>query len=345
MLFKNHVMNKSLGILPVFLIVIIFTSCNKNDVPSPRLSSKDSATIMGFKDSTQLIKSIREISYDSATGAITDSTITYFHYDTINRKITLSLFDYSDPGQANRDSFEYSYNSEGLLIHIENKSSSTASEHLQTEDILYDGDNVVKTVTDRSFDGTTLVYNMNKKPLAGGGYSLSWFDLLNAPDTAYYTVNFDNANRVTSSYFYGHSDSIIYDAQGSISKIMQTDYLTPYSLSGADTYPLYDFVSRDTKGDQLYNLDRIMYNGTSNFPVETSFGVADEFQYQYTKYPALSTKINRPESGDYEAGGGVYAVNFSSTPEYDNKNRLVKYKVFFNDIELSYLEYVISYYK
>lgn len=338
-------MNKSLAILPCFLMVIIYTSCNKNDVPSPRLSSKDSATIMGFKDSTQLIKSIREISYDSATNAVTDSTITYFHYDTINRKITTSLMDYSDPGQANRDSFEYTYNKDGLLIHVQNKSLSTASEDLQTEDILYDADNIVKTVTDRSFDGTTLVYNMNKSPLPGGGYSLSWFDMLNAPDTAYYTVNFDNASRVTSSYFDGHSDSIIYDAGGSISRIMQTDYLTPYSLTGADTYPLYDFVSRDTKGDQLYNLNRIMYNGISNFPAETSFGVADEFQYQYTKYPALSTKINRPASGSYMAGGGVYLINFNSTPEYDSKNRLVKYKAFFNDIELSYLEYVISYYK
>lgn len=338
-------MNKSLNILPCLLIVIIYTSCNKNDVPSPRLSSKDSATIMGFKDSTQLIKSIREISYDSATNAVTDSTITYFHYDTVHRKIMISLMDYSDPDQANRDSFEYSYNNNGLLIHVENKSLSTTSEDLQTEDILYDPDNVVKTVTDRSFDGTTLVYSMNKKPLAGGGYSLSWFDSLNAPDTAYYTVNFDNAKRVTSFYFYGHSDSIIYDAEGSISRIMQTDYLTPYSLTGADTYPLYDFVSRDTKGDQLYNLNRIMYNGIGNFPAETSFGVADEFQYQYTKYPALSTKINRPARGAYEAGGGVYHINFSSTPEYDSKNRLVKYKAFFNDTPFSYLEYVISYYK
>ncbi|MGN6196506.1 MAG: hypothetical protein ACTHOB_16320 [Ginsengibacter sp.] len=339
-------MNQSLGILLCFLIVIIYTtSCNKNDVPAPRLSSNDSATIMGFKDSTQLIKSIREISYDSATNAITDSTITYFHYDTINRKILIRLMDFADPDQATRDSFEYSYNSEGLLIHIENKSSSTTSEDLQTEDILYDADNVVKTVTDRSFDGTTLVYSMNKKPLAGGGYSLSWFDLLNAPDTAYYTVNFDNASRATSSYFDGHSDSIIYDVEGSISKIIQTDYLTPYSLTGSDTYPLYDFVSRDTKGDQLYNLNRIMYNGISNFPAETSFGVADEFQYQYTKYPALSTKINRPAGGDYEAGGGVYLINFSSTPEYDSKNRLVKYKAFFNDTRFSYLEYVIRYYK
>jgi hypothetical protein len=338
-------MNKLLIILLSILIATGFTSCNKNDAPSSRLLSNDSATIMGFKDSTQLIKSIRENSYDSAANAITDSTITYFHYDTVNRKITFRLMDYSDPDQANNDSFEYSYNREGLLIHVENKSSSATSENLQTEDILYDADNVVKTVTDKSFDGTTLVYSMNKKPLVGGGYSLSWFDLLNAPDTAYYTVNFDNANRVTSSYFYGHSDSIIYDATGSISRIMQTDYLTPYSLSGADTYPLYDFVSRDTKGDQLYNLNRIMYNGISNFPAETSFGVADEFQYQYTKYPALSSKINRPVGGSYEVGGGLYLVNFSSTPEYDNKNRLVKYKVFFNDREFRYLEYLINYYK
>ena len=338
-------MKKLLIILLCLLITIVYTSCNKNDVPSPRLSSKDSATIMGFKDSTQLIKSIREISYDSATNSITDSTITYFHYDTINRKITIRLMDYSDPGQANRDSFEYSYNNEGLLIHVENKSSQITTEFLKSEDIIYDADDVVKTVTSRSVDGTTLVYSMNKEPLAGGGYSLSWFDLLNAPDTAYYTVNFDNDNRVTSYYFYGNSDSLIYDAEGNISRVMETVYLTPYSLTGADTFPLYDFVSRDTKGDQLYNLNRIMYNGISNFPAETSFGVADEFQYQYTKYPALSTKINRPASGAYEAGGGVYLINFSSTPEYDSKNRLVKYKAFFNDIKLSYLEYVISYYK
>jgi hypothetical protein len=53
--------------------VTIYTSCKKTDVPNKPLSPSDSATIMGFKDSTQLIKSLREISYDSATNMITDS--------------------------------------------------------------------------------------------------------------------------------------------------------------------------------------------------------------------------------------------------------------------------------
>ncbi|HET7115697.1 MAG TPA: hypothetical protein VFI29_04370, partial [Hanamia sp.] len=115
-------MSKLLMILLCLLIVTAYTSCNKNDVTPTPLSPKDSATIMGFKDSTLLIKSIRENSYDSATNAITDSSTTYFHYDTINRKITFRLLDYSDPN--NSDSFEYSYNSLGLLIHLENKSLS-----------------------------------------------------------------------------------------------------------------------------------------------------------------------------------------------------------------------------
>jgi hypothetical protein len=337
-------MNKLLIMLFCMTALISYTSCKKNDVANKPLSPSDSATIMGFKDSTQLIKSIREISYDSATNMITDSSITYFYYDTVNRKISLSLKDYSDPAQASLDSFEYTYNGAGLLIHFANKSSQANSTtfNVLTEDITYDANNIVKTVIDNFSDGTTLNYNINKTPLANGGYSLNWFDLLNAPDTAYYTVNFDNTGRTISYYFYEYSDSIIYDATGNMSKIMRTEY-TP-DPNAPNTYVLYDFVSRDTKGDQLYNLEQILNNGIANFPSETSFGAIDELDYQYIKYPALSTNVHRFTDG-YGSGGVGYTINFSSTPQYDSQNRLVRYRVFFNDVIFDYLDYVISYYK
>ena len=138
---------------------------------------------------------------------------------------------------------------------------SSTNEDVQTEDISYDVDNVVKSVTDKSFDGAMLTYTVNKTSLASGGYSLNWFDLLNAPDTAYYTVNFDNTGRTTSYYFSAYSDSIIYDATGNMSKIRRTEY--PPLPNAPNTYVLYDFVSRDTKGDQLYNLEQILNNGIS----------------------------------------------------------------------------------
>lgn len=337
-------MNKLLIILFGMAALVFYTSCKKTDVPNTPVSPKDSATIMGFKDSTQLIKSIRVISYDSATNAITDSTISYFYYDTVNRKISFRSKGYSDPSQDYRDSFEYSYNSSGLLTRIENKSTlmSSTNEDVKTENISYDADNVVKSVTDKSFNGTTLTYTMNKTSRSGGGYSLNWFDLLNAPDTAYYTVNFDNTGRATSYYFDSYSDSIIYDGTGNISKINRTEH--PPLPNAPQTYVLYDFVSRDTKGDQLYNLERILNNGIANFPVETSFGVLGEFDYQYIKYPALSTNVYRV-TGGYGSGGSGYTINFSSTPQYDSQNRLVRYRAFFNDIVFDYLEYEISYYK
>jgi len=164
-------MNKLIIILFCLATIVSYTSCKKTDVPNTPLSPKDSATIMDFKDSTQLIKSIRENSYDSATNMITDSTITYFYYDTVNRKISLKLKDYSDPAQTSLDSFEYSYNSSGLLIHFANKSSqaNATTPNLITEDIVYDANDIVKTVTDNFADGTILTYNMNKTSFANGG--------------------------------------------------------------------------------------------------------------------------------------------------------------------------------
>jgi len=337
-------MKKLLMILFCMGAVAFYTSCNKTYVPNTPVSPKDSTTIMGFKDSTQLIKSIREYSYDSATNAIMDSTITYYHYDTVNRKISMKLKDYSDPAQASLDSFELSYNSSGLLVHFANKSSQASSQtdNVLTEDIVYDANDIVKTVTENYSDGTVLTYNMNKTSLANGGYSLNWYDLLNAPDTAYYTVNFDNTGRTISYYFDRYSDSVIYDATGNMSKVKRTEY--PPLPNAPQTYVLYDFASRDTKGDQLYNLEQILNNGVANFPAETSFGVIDELDYQYFKYPALSTNVLRFPNG-YGTGGVGYTVNFTSTPQYDSQNRLVKYKVFFNDVVFEYLEYDITYYK
>jgi hypothetical protein len=338
-------MKKLLMILFCMGAVTVYTSCKKTDVPNTPVSPKDSATIMGFKDSTQLIKSIREYSYDSATDAITDSTITYLYYDTVNRKISLKLKDYSDPSESSLDSFQYSYNSSGLLVQFANKSSqaNATNPNLITEDIVYDASNIVKTVIDNYADGSTFTFSMNKTSLANGSYSLNWYDLLNAPDTAYYTVNFDNTGRTTSYYFDQYSDSIIYDGTGNMSQVKRTEY--PPLPNAPRTYVLYDFVSRDTKGDQLYNLNRILNNGIANFSDETSFSVLSEFDYQYIKYPALATNVLRFPNGYGSGDVNGYTINFTSTPQYDNQNRLVKYKIFFNDIPFSYFEDVITYYK
>lgn len=341
-------MNNIKALLILIATTTIYISCTKDDsVLNPDPETLDSATIMGFKDSTQLIKSIRYNSYDSATNLITDSFISYYYYDTLNRKIIIKLKDYSDPEQALRDSFEYSYNYAGLIINVVNKSSESSSTifSLIREDYMYDTENIVKKVTSKFSDGTTLTYNLNKTSLANGGYSLKWHDLINAPDTAYYTVNFDKNSRLNSFYFWGHFDSLEYDAGGNIRRIWETDYLHPYDPIEASTFLRYDFVSRETKGDQLYNLERILLNGISQFPAETSFGVLSEFEYQYTKYPALSTKIQNPANGNYYPGKELSLINFTSHPEFDNTDRLKKYKVFFNDSPFTYMEYVISYYK
>ena len=73
--------NTAYGTLVIALIISL-VSCQKNiSSPNPTIISTN---IFGFADSTQLIKSITYHNQDSSGSQ-------YFFYDTVNRKIIVSL--------------------------------------------------------------------------------------------------------------------------------------------------------------------------------------------------------------------------------------------------------------
>lgn len=352
--------------LSVALILIaagfFYTSCSKNnDLQNPDPVTIDSATIMGFKDSTQLIKSITGISYDSTSGEITDSATMYYFYDTLNKKIILSLQPVSNSTQS-YDGVEYNYNSAGLVSHISWKSlSGTQNSNFQfiSTDYIYDAANVIKSASVALVDGEHYTISFNKTQLPSGGYQLAWTDASSFnpngyPGSTSYVANYDNSGRlqkisVSPGNRINWSDSSVYDLNGSISKVIATDYFYQNSSSGnpdsSSSVTSYDFISRDTKGDQLYNLNQIVNNGLANIPNSISYSFVgvdaiDDYVYQYSKYPALTTKIYREDQS-----GNPYYVNFNSAPQYDSKNRLVRYRMFFSDVDLSYVDYIIGYYK
>jgi len=339
-----------------FLVALGTVSCKKdiNQVNPPKT---DSTAIAGFRDSSLLVKSISKALYDSATGAVLDSSTEYYFYDTINRKIIISLVPISNSAQS-YDGIEFNYNNSGLLINITTKTIATPQVgDVYTANYTYDANNVLASAAVVDFGGDNYSITFNKINLASGGYALSWIDTSHAsgsPDSISHLVEFDgNGKLLDYNYALGNklywADSVQYNIAGSTEKVLHTDffyqnppYANPDSLS---TYTAYDFLSRDAKGDQLYNLNQILFHGMAEMPHSIfSYGALDEIEeygYQYSKFPAVSTKISRLDQGS----GGRYIVNFNSSPQYDNSNRLVKYRFFFPDAQLDYAEWVVSYYK
>jgi len=323
---------KKLSALFFFIVSsILYFSCNKsNDLPNPDPNTIDSVDIMGFKDSTLLIKSLHRVDYNG-DGTFNDSSTAYINYDTVNRKIIIT-------DSKSNVMEEHIYNNKGLLIHIETKGDNET----YTTDYTYDESNFLKTVTESSGAGEDKTFSLNKTLLPSGNYQLKWDvpSISNPNVHEYVLTKFDSEDRTLSYYDVINdklaiSDSFLYDMNGNISKVIRT-------LSNvSQPFTQFDFISRDTKGDQLYNFYRILYNGVSNFPdVYSGFGGQfDETFFQFFKYPALATDITNPDGNSFKT------IRFNETPQYDSKNRLIKFKTFFNDVELYVTEYTISYYK
>ena len=348
-------MNKKIINLVLFAIaVLLFTSCKKSDTQTRPASPKDSTAIMGFKDSTQLIKSIISYSMDSGSNVRKDSLKETYIYDTVNRKITVGFKDYNGATGIVSDSIVYHYNTANLLARVDDflVTPVTDPTNIISEVYIYDAENIIQKAVFTEYSGQVFTYNINKTTLTGGGYQLGWLDTDPnfIADSSYYLASFNSQGQMVARYYDYYFDSVEYDVSGNTSKVIETVYQQPYYNPGvSETYTLYDFTSRDTKGDQLYNLNQVLSNGLSNINVD--FGdlggglFESEYVFQFSKYPALSTNINRPGPNGYCFGCGVYQITSTSSPVYDNQNRLVRYKVFFNDDPLGYLEYDISYYK
>lgn len=337
---------KKLNTILFFITAItLYPSCKKGDtIMNPDHTTLDSITIMGFKDSTQLIKSISDIGLDSLGNPI-DTNIIYFYYDTINKKINLNS-EYVASAIPSQYSVVLSYNNAGLII----QQKGTDTNWVSTTDYTYDAQNVLNSETTTDNNGVETVH-LTKKALPSGGYSLSTESSQTnfVHDSILNTYNFDATGKLIlrsdlglPSLNGGYIDSTVYDASGNISKVIETSLGFDPTPS---TYTLFEFNSRDTKGNQLYNLNNILYNGIAEFPEAENnialgglFNNYDNFYYyQFTKYPSLSTKVYQQYSNSY--------VTFNPSPQYDSKDRLIKYKMYNGDNPYYYEEYDINYFK
>jgi hypothetical protein len=336
------------GFLIASVIFSCISSCNKTpDNPNPL--KVDSATIMGFKDSTLLIKSIAEVDYDNNGNKIDQVPPFYFYYDTLNKKVFTAFQPISSLPVSNYY-FVLSYNDAGLISNMTVSSNPDDPTIGGSTDYSYDAKGILKSQITTSSDGSIETDYITKVDLPSGGYRLS--EKSSQTDFQYdstlSTQNFDANGRMISKSDLGlpllnngYKDSIIYDANDNISKVIEAQILNGTVLK---TYNKFEFISRDTKGDQFFNFNEILFNGIAQLPgnafidLGSPFGGFDNwYLYQFTKYPSLSTKVYDEPSDSY--------ITFNPSAAYDSKGRLTKYKMYNGDGDYFYKELDFTYYK
>jgi len=328
----------------IWLFFMAGTACTKSgDIQHTPLI--DSTKIFGTIDSSDLIKSI---TYQSG-----DSTYTqYFFYDTVNRKIIVSLQPVSSSSSDYTDGEEFYYDAGGFLIHISGKFVVPQDTYFSSADYQYDDQHVLKSASNTFFGGLYYAADYTKTPVPAGGYLLS--QLYTSPgnngytDSDYVAVYLNDTGGYISSYqihndtgqgdiyntsangdtYVYVSDTSIYDAAGNLSKSVFTYPPDPLKSDSLVIYTRYDFKLRDTKGNQLYNLQRVLFNGVGNtiFPIidfYTGFlSPLGDDGVQLIKYPALQTTMTVADSfGNYDS-----TITFNSSPQYDDRSRLITYQ-------------------
>lgn len=216
----------------IFLIVICFTlittnSCNKGDKPTPEKIDSIKSVLP-----TQIIWTTF---VDTIKGP---ETYTFnINYDTLNRQITMDVFDTIGQQNNGKIEFNYNYNNEGYLIKTEIISDSFMN-------------NNIITIT-RGADNKIL-YMINDYPAS------------NEKDTTFFTYSIQGGNTTISTkinqttsgsnaniYKFNSENRILYEENGiteqsrvfdynlnnSINKITTTDYLdNSFSNIAAYTY-------------------------------------------------------------------------------------------------------------
>jgi hypothetical protein len=318
------------------------------------------------KDSTLLIKSITLVS-DDALG-VQDSITENYSYDSVNRKIRLTWHDPSGSDYYPDGTIaDFSYNDKWLLSHVDYIYPAgyvADAFDYSTFDILYDAQKVLQKITTKYGDGSDETKTYTKTTLASGNYQLSWDE--SDPATpgykslrrAVFNADGKNSINVFDRSFVAEispagddvftnfitSDTLFYDASGSVSKIKRNEVDT---LRHTDqTFLFYEFTGRQTRGDQLYNQRQGILNGIANMPFGDGDSPADAFgvlsivldfePLQYSIYPVQTTKIYNWNMTDF---------TFNSSSEFDSKNRLVKFKGFFIDLGLTNRVFKIKYFK
>ncbi|MEO8821796.1 MAG: hypothetical protein ABI267_00635 [Ginsengibacter sp.] len=345
-------------ILVFAVSVFSITSCKKNDTTQSTITV-DSASIAAipFIDSTQMIKSFSENHYDNL-GNFVDSTGTfYFSYDANNKIMSLStpsldkgyavlVFRYDNSGKLFEEDF---LNTRPLSIY-------QGGTILTAINYTYDAQNVINSRTTKDYYGNIIdsIY-LNKTNNPSGGYTLSYNSSQSnfVRDSTLNTSTFDAGGKLISlraltlpDFHFGYVDSVVYDATGNVTKVIRNELLG--SFSNSITYAEFEFSSRDTTGNQFYNFNRLLFNGISNMPLDLlannsvgpGFNGNQNFSFfQFTKYPALRTKVYQTYSGTY--------LTFNPNPQYDSHGRLIKYRMYtYNDGDpYYYTDYILTYYK
>ena len=345
-------MKKINPLLFLLAAMVIFISCNKNKEDSkkdPDREILDSSTVIGFKDSTVLIKSITKLRRN-ISGNIIDSNTVFIYYDSLNRKINFNS-EYTASPTPTLFSTVHSYNGAGLLVQLDR---SDATGHF-TNNYRYDAQNVITSATIELKPGVRKTEYFTKKILPEGGYSLSIKDSSNYVSSQridLYTFDFNAESQlILMSIFWlpnqrnGFVDSIFYDGFGNVSKVVETIYSSGVSPL---KFTYFEFSDRATQGDQFYNFNQKVYNGISSFPAffddfaagSPLTGLYNEGLYQFLKYPALSNKIYT-----WSINQEVVYITFKPESEYDNTKRLVKLKLYVGRDYDYATEYRLTYYK
>jgi len=339
-------MKKLISLILLIEVVSISPSCNKNDAPvTPQVI--DSVKIMGV-DSTLLVKSITTKGIDKS-GNYLDSEKFYIYYDTLNKK---AIFSATYKASADNPTyiFEQTYDNKGRVV--QQKVNPLAAADPSEAGVLYYSYDDKGAVTDETFkysNGTVEDQHLQKTDLPGGGYSLSTVFVESEFDSSLYVEVFDASGNELSNGVYAlpsleilsYKDSVLYDASGNVSKVLETSIFGPTNQPQQTTYSLFEFT-RDTKGSQLSDFNNTLFNGISKFSDfddnSINFnGFRNFYYYQFTRFPSLSTKV-------YEEATSSY-ITFNPEPQYDKTDRLIKYKMYNGDDPYYYEEFDIAYYK
>jgi hypothetical protein len=323
--------------------IISFESCSKRGDTVPTPQQIDSVKVFGV-DSSELVRSITSVWTDSL-GNVQDSSISYFYYDTVNRKIFSAptvITASNPPNYTNIFSYNASYQISNLKINPALVDTGDAV----SIDYVYDNEHIISTETETHKDNVQEVRNFQKTSLAGG-YTLSSVDIDESFDTTISAFNFNSDGRLnyssvttlpdTSPWI---SDSLVYDAAGNVSTVIENNIFNPSQVNA------FSMTSRTTKGNELSVFNKILFNGISQLPDINggNFDGGDQLNgydnfyfYQFTVYPASSATVYYQSTSSY--------VTFNTGAQFDNKNRLVSYKMFNGDNSFYYMTVKLVYYK
>jgi len=335
---------KQLACFAFVITTIIFSfSCNKgNDRPHAQ-QQVDSVKIFG-QDSTELVKSLTAIWTDS-TDNFQDSTITYFFFFFINRKIFIDDVPNADPNPSSHDGF-YSYNSSYQFVRFElNPATVTNTLERISRAISYNNNHIATAFTDTYKNGAVYTENWLVTMLPSDDYSIRTIGGISGSsytdrDTSYYTYFF-NKYGTLKWWLYSHSsnpytgwvsDSLFYDANGNITRVVEKS-----DIFSSPVITLFDIPNHYTKGNEFSTLNKVLYNGVSQFKAFLNGTSLYEF-YQVTQHPASSVNY-------YDrASNSQHTLNTNT--QLDNKNRLVSVKMYIGSNNQFYFKTVkISYYK